>query len=115
MTDTVFIEELKVPIRIGCEAEERKIIQTISVDLEIEVETSKAAQSKNIDDTICYKTVCEMIQSLAAEKEYVLLEEFGETILSQLKTKFSSANKSKITIRKFVISEAKSVGVKLVR
>lgn len=111
MTDTVFIEELKVPIRIGCEEEERKIIQTISIDVEIDVDTSKAAQSKNINDTICYKTVCEIIQNLAAEKEYFLLEEFGEEIALKIKEKTLNKEGIRIKIKKFVLKNTNSVGV----
>lgn len=112
MSDTVFIEDLKVPIRIGCEAEERNIPQTISVDVSIEVDTSKASKSKDLKDTVCYKTVCEMIQSLAAEREYVLLEEFGDVVSNAVLNKYNNlATSITLKIRKFVISNSKSVGI----
>lgn len=115
MKDYIFINELKAPIRIGCFEEERERFQDIAINIKIFSDTRKAAVSKNIKDTVCYKTVSELVLSLASEKSYVLLEEFAELVISSIFRKYEIANVIEISLTKFVISEAKGVGVSMVR
>lgn len=115
MKDFIFINKLKVPIRIGCFEEEREKFQDIKIDIKIFSDTRKAAISKNIKDTVCYKTVSELILSLAGEKSYVLLEEFAELVISSVFKKYEIVNAIEISLTKFVINEAKGVGVSIMR
>mgnify|MGYP000959193829 CR=1 FL=1 len=115
MKDYIFINELKVPIRIGCFEEEREKLQEIAINIKIFSDTRKAAISKNIKDTVCYKTVTELARSLANENSYVLLEEFAELVIASIFKKYEIVNVIEISLTKFVIPEAKGVGVSMVR
>lgn len=115
MKDYIFIDELRVPIRIGCFEEEREKLQDITINLKIFCDTRKAAISKNVKDTVCYKTVSELVLTLASEKPYVLLEEFAELVISSIFKKYEMANAIEIALTKFVIKEAKGVGISMMR
>ena len=115
MKTEIFIEQLKTEIRIGCGAEEKKKFQTIEIDVVIEADTTLASKTANIADTICYKKVCELIQNLAAEREYTLLEEFGDFLLSSIFSQFPRAQIISLSLKKFVIKDANGVGVKITK
>lgn len=115
MRDYIFIKDLKVPIKIGCFEEERERTQDIEISCKIFSDTTRAADSKNIRDTVCYKETSYLILALAKEKPYVLLEEFGELVIENIFARFKSANGIEISLTKFVIPEAKGVGVSMVR
>ena len=113
--DTLFINNLELPIRIGCLADERSQPQVISIDLAIGCDMSLAAGTKNIADTICYVTTSDLIKALAYEQPYVLLEEFGSAVCAAIFARYIGATEITLTIRKFVVRNAGSVGVVLRR
>ncbi len=61
-TDTVFVHELKVETIIGIWGWERKIRQTVSIDLEMGADIRRAAETDSIDDTLNYKTISKRVQ-----------------------------------------------------
>ena len=78
--DNIFISELKIETRIGVYEWERKVAQTIQLDLDIGLRDARAAQSGNLDDTIDYSKVVGRIEALFAGQHFDLLETAAETI-----------------------------------
>ena len=115
MKDFVFIDKLRVPIRIGCFEEERDKTQDIEVSIKIFSDSRKAAITRDVNHAVCYKTTSELILSIANEKPFILLEEFGELVISSIFERFKTANAIEIAITKFVIKEARGVGVSMTR
>jgi dihydroneopterin aldolase len=79
-TDTVFLHELKVETVIGVWDWERKIRQTVSIDLEMGTDIRRAAETDSIDDTLNYKAVAKRVQQFVAESEFQLVETLAENI-----------------------------------
>ena len=50
--DNIFISELKIETRIGVYEWEKKVPQTIQLDLEVGLPDQHATKSGNLDDTI---------------------------------------------------------------
>ncbi len=78
MTDKVFIADLRIETVIGIFDWEREIKQTVSVDLEMEFDIRKAAQTDHIDDTLDYKAVAKTLIEFIGESEFQLVESLAE-------------------------------------
>ena len=76
--DRVFIEDLKVQTVIGIFDWEREIKQTISIDLEMEFDIRKAADSDSIEDTLDYKSVSKRLINFVEKSEFQLVEALAE-------------------------------------
>ena len=80
--DIVFLHELKVDTVIGIWEWERKIRQTVVIDLEMAADIRKAAASDYIDDAMNYKLVAKRVQQFVADSEFQLVETLAERIAS---------------------------------
>ena len=58
----VSIEKMEFYAYHGCFEEERKIGTWFSVDLSMEVDTSKAEETDNLDDTVNYQEVYQVVK-----------------------------------------------------
>ena len=87
--DVVFIEDLRIETVIGIYDWERKIRQTVALDLEMAFDNRTPAASDRIEDTLDYKAVSkrliafvesshyELVETLAERCAAIVLEEFG--------------------------------------
>jgi len=109
--DIVFIHDLKIETVIGIYDWERKIRQTISLDLEMATDISKAAKSDNIDDALSYKTVAKRLIDFVEESEFELVEALAEKICSIVLDEFA-VPWVKLTLNKpGAVRGSQSVGV----
>jgi FolB domain-containing protein len=68
--DIVFIHDLQIETVIGIYDWERKIRQTISLDIEMATDISKAAKSDDIEDALSYKTVAKRLIEFIEQSEF---------------------------------------------
>ncbi len=87
--DIVFIRDLQVETVIGIYDWERKIKQTISIDLDMATDIRKAATSDNIDDTLSYKTVAKRLIAFIEASDYELVEALAEQICTIVRDEFN--------------------------
>ena len=78
--DIVFISDLKIETIIGIYDWERKVKQTISLDLEMGADIRKAATTDAIEDTLNYKAVAKRLIAFVEASEYQLVETLAEEI-----------------------------------
>ncbi len=78
--DTIFLHELKVETIIGIWDWERKIRQTVSIDLEMGADIRRAAETESIDDTLNFKAGAKRVQQFVADSEFQLVETLAEKI-----------------------------------
>ena len=88
--DIVFLEEIKLDIVIGIYEWERKVSQTIRIDIEIGLPHSRAGKSDDIADTIDYGVVMERIRQTAGEKHFSLVEALAEHIAGLIRGEFGA-------------------------
>jgi dihydroneopterin aldolase len=109
--DTIFLHELKVETIIGIWDWERKIRQTVSIDLEMGADIRRAAETDSIDDTLNYKAVAKRVQQFVADSEFMLVEtmaeKIAETVLQEFEIPWIQVRVSKPG----AIRGAKDVGV----
>lgn len=109
--DIIFLHDFKAKTLIGIYPWERVVPQTIQLDLEIALPTSRACQSDNIADALDYALIIERINEILAEKHFSLLEALAEHIAQTILTEFQSPW-VKISVAKLgIIRGVKKLGV----
>ena len=86
--DTIFLTELKVQAVVGIWDWERKIRQTVSINLEMGADIRQAAASDDIEHTLNYKKVAKRVQQFVAESAFQLVETMAEKIAETILTEF---------------------------
>lgn len=76
--DRVFIENLTVETVIGIFDWEREIRQAVSLDLEMDYDIRRAAETDSIDDTLDYKAVAKRLIHFIERSEFGLVETLAE-------------------------------------
>ena len=79
-TDIIFISDLRIETIIGIYDWERKVRQTVSLDLEMATDIRKAASSDSIEDTLNYKAVAKRLIAFVGESEFQQVETLAERI-----------------------------------
>jgi dihydroneopterin aldolase len=109
--DIIFIHDLQIETVIGIYDWERKIRQTISLDIEMATDISKAARSDDIEDALSYKSVAKRLIEFVQQSEFELVEALAEKICSIVMDEFS-VPWIKLTLHKpGAVRGSKSVGV----
>ncbi len=89
--DKIFLRELKVDTIIGIWDWERKIRQTIVIDLEMSADIAKAAETDDIKDTLDYKGVAKRVQQFVGDSSFQLVETLAERIAGIIRDEFDVA------------------------
>ncbi|MCK4709425.1 MAG: dihydroneopterin aldolase [Gammaproteobacteria bacterium] len=109
--DIIFIRELEIETVIGIYDWERKIKQTISIDLEMGADIAKSANSDQIEDTLNYKEVGKRLISFVEGSSFELVEKLAEEISSIVLEEFN-VPWLRLTLNKpGALRGSKSVGV----
>jgi len=87
--DIIFLRDLRIETIIGIYDWERRIKQTVSLDLEMGADIRKAAASDHIDDTLNYKAVAKRLIEFVGASEYQLVETLAERIAELVLDEFN--------------------------
>jgi dihydroneopterin aldolase len=87
--DTIFISDFRLETLIGVYEWERRVPQTIQLDLEIGL-PSRPKRSDKIGDTIDYSKVVARIQQSLAEHRFLLIEALAEHIAQLVMIEFGA-------------------------
>jgi dihydroneopterin aldolase len=87
--DIVFIHELRIETIIGIYDWERKVKQTISLDLEMGADIRQSAATDSIEDTLNYKAVAKRLIAFVEASEYQLVETLAEKIAGIVMSEFA--------------------------
>ncbi|MGH8293790.1 MAG: dihydroneopterin aldolase [Gammaproteobacteria bacterium] len=113
--DTVFIRDLRVPTVVGIFDWERRIRQTVVLDLDMSADIRRAARSDRIEDTLDYKAVAKRVTQFVSAAQFQLVETLAEEIAGLIIREFRVAH-VKVTLHKpGAVSGSKSVGVSIER
>lgn len=110
-SDTIFLHGLKVETIVGVWDWERKIRQTVSIDIEMGADLRRAAETDNIDDTLDYKAVAKQVQQMVVDSEFQLIETMAEKIAEFVLTEFEVTWIQVRVSKPGAIRGAKDVGV----
>ena len=113
--DKIFLKELKVETIIGIWEWERKIRQTVIIDLEMSADIARAAASDEVVDTLNYKSVAKRIQSFVADSSFQLVETLAERIAGIIRDEFDVAWVHVTVHKPGAIRGSRDVGVDIER
>jgi dihydroneopterin aldolase len=107
----ILVTGLRTATHIGVPEQERGEPQEIEIDLRLGVEKSFAEMADSISETIDYAAVCDAVRELALARPRQLVETLAGEISQLLLTRFG-ADSAEVEIRKFILPETRSVGVR---
>ncbi|MFT5395639.1 MAG: dihydroneopterin aldolase [Gammaproteobacteria bacterium] len=87
--DIIYLRDLRIDTVIGIYDWERRMKQTIILDLEMGTDIRKAANSDNIDDTLNYKAVAKRLMTFVGDSEFELVETLAERITEIIMAEFA--------------------------
>jgi 7,8-dihydroneopterin aldolase/epimerase/oxygenase len=111
MTDTIFLRDLRVQTIVGIWEWERRMPQTVSIDLEMATDIRKAAASDAIADTLDYKGVSRRVKAFVEESRFNLIETMAEGIAGLIREEFSVPWVRVEVHKPFAIRGSKDVGI----
>ena len=113
--DTIFISDLRLDILIGVYDWERKVPQTVQLDLEIGIPDAGQPRSDRIRETIDYAKVIQRIQASLTQDRFLLVERLAEhlaqLVMTEFKVPWVKVSVSKLAVEK----DVKRVGITIER
>lgn len=113
--DKIFLHELKVETIIGIWEWERKIRQTVIIDLEMSADIARAAATDDVADTLNYKSVAKRIQGFVADSSFQLVETLAEKIAGIIREEFGVAWVRVVVHKPGAIRGSRDVGIDIER
>ena len=96
---TINVEKIPCYCSIGIDPEERKIGQQLLVDVSVDIDSSSATSTDNINNTFSYVDIYKTVQKIGTSKPHSLIEALGEDIANAL-LKHPLVIKAKIKVHK---------------
>ena len=87
--DIIYLHDLKIECIIGIWEWERRIKQTIILDLDMAADIRRAAASDKIEDTLNYKAVSKRLIEFVENSQFFLVETLAEKVAATLLNEFS--------------------------
>jgi dihydroneopterin aldolase len=113
--DRIFLHGLAVECIIGFIEWERRIKQTVVLDVEMPVDCARAAQSDDVGDTLDYKKVAKRLITFVGESEFKLVETLAHRAAMLILQEFD-VEWVRLSVNKpGAIRHSKDVGVAVLR
>ncbi|HTC27161.1 dihydroneopterin aldolase [Dyella sp.] len=109
--DIVFIEDLRIDTVIGIYDWERRVRQTLSLDIEMAFDNTVPAASDDIKDTLNYKEVSKRLMTYVSESSFGLVETLAERCAGIVREEFGVTWVRLKLSKPGAVRGAKAVGV----
>ena len=86
--DKITIEGINVLGHHGVDEAERQVGQRLIIDLELFLDLAAAIAGDDIRRTVNYEAVCSLVEEVAGEEEFLLLESLAADIADRVLDKF---------------------------
>lgn len=113
--DTVLIEDLAIDAIVGIFEWERAVPQQIIINIEMAMDISVAAQSKNIDDALDYSIVARRVSSFIIDSKFLLLETLAEQLAELIMAEFNVPWLRFSCVKTQAMRDVGGVGIKIER
>lgn len=113
--DKIFLTALNVECIVGIWDWERRVKQTVIIDLEMAADIRRAAATDSIDDTIDYKRVSKRLLAFVGESQFQLVETLTEQIARVIVTEFGVSWVKVRLNKRGAIRGARDVGIEIER
>jgi dihydroneopterin aldolase len=113
--DKLFLRELKVEAIIGFWDWERRIKQTVSIDLEIATDARAAARVDAVEAALNYEKLADRVGEAVGGSKFHLVETLAECIARIVITEFGAPWVKVVVTKPGAIRTARDVGVLIER
>src|SRR4051795_9495090 len=113
--DKIFLSALNVECIVGIWEWERRVKQTVIIDLEMAADIRRAAASDRIEDTLDYKRVAKRLLAFVGESQFNLVETLAEQIARVLVIEFGVSWVKVRLNKQGAIRGARDVGIEIER
>jgi dihydroneopterin aldolase len=113
--DKIFIKGLALEAKIGIYEHEKGVTQPITIDLDIFFDSTKAAASGLIEDTIDYDVVAQTIANIVTQTRFELLESLAEAVTTKLLSDFKMNQLVCTIFKPQALNNAETAGISIVR
>ena len=113
--DKIFLSALSVECIVGIWEWERRVKQTVILDLEMAADIRRAAASDRIEDSINYKRVAKRLLAFDGESQFHLVETLAEQIARVVVTEFGVSWVKVRLNKQGAIRGARDVGIEIER
>jgi dihydroneopterin aldolase len=87
--DKITIQGIDVLGHHGVDPAERKVGQRLIIDIELYLDLSEAAAADDIHKTANYEAVCKLVEKVAGQEEFLLLESLAAEIGNRILERFA--------------------------
>lgn len=113
--DKIFLSALSVECIVGIWEWERRVKQTVVIDVEMAADIRKAAASDRIEDTIDYKRVAKRLLAFVGDSQFHLVETLTERIAHLIVSEFGVSWVKVRLNKQGAIRGARDVGIEIER
>ena len=113
--DKIFLSQLSVECIVGIWDWERRVKQTVVIDVEMAADIRRAALTDSIEDTIDYKRVAKRLLAFVGDSQYQLVETLTEQIARVIVTEFEVSWVKVRLNKRGAIRGARDVGIEIER
>ena len=113
--DKIFLSQLSIECIVGIWDWERRVKQTVVIDVEMAADIRRAAATDSIEDTIDYKRVSKRLLAFVGESQYQLVETLTEQIARVIVTEFGVTWVKVRLNKRGAIRGARDVGIEIER
>ncbi len=109
--DIIYLHDLRIDTVIGVFDWERRIKQTIILDLEMAADIRQAAATDSLEDTLNYKAVAKRLLDFVGNSDYQLVETLAEKVAALVREEFGVPWLRLRVNKKGAVRGAREVGV----
>lgn len=109
--DKIFVRDLQVKTIVGIWEWERRVPQTVSIDLEMAGDIRAAAAEDTIDATFDYRAVSKRVIAFVEESRFQLIETMAESIARIVTDEFEVPWVKVAVHKPWAVRGSKDVGI----
>jgi 7,8-dihydroneopterin aldolase/epimerase/oxygenase len=113
--DLLYVRNLKVDCVVGAFEWERRIRQTVAIDLDLAADAARAARTDRLADTVDYKALAKRLADVVGKSEFRLVETLAERVAQIVLGEFTVAWVRVRINKKGALRHATDVGVVIER
>lgn len=113
--NTIFIHDFRLPARIGVYDWEKRMPQTVRLDLEIGLPSERAFATGHFADTIDYAAIVDRLRAFAAGHPPPLLERFAQCVADIVLGEFGATFVKVRVAKPAALPGVREVGVSIER
>jgi len=113
--DWIYLHGMRAEAVIGIFAWERRVKQTVILDIDLNVDVGAGAQNDDIRDTLDYKAVAKRVLSFVTESQFRLVETLAEGVAELILNEFDVPRLRLRVNKRWALRGVKDVGVAIER